>query len=82
MLKTQNSISGVRAITIVLSAALIFAGYGYALSAEQVQTTKPKQAEKPKAAIKKLPPITGGRNVFRPREKISAGKPVSFPSDI
>jgi hypothetical protein len=51
-------------------------------AAEKPEAGKPAETRRPVQPVVKAPIRKPSKGVFKPKEKISAGKPVSFPSDI
>lgn len=70
------------ALAAIPVAAMLIAVAPIAGAADKRETAKPADTRPPpqqggKARIPQPP-----KAVFKPKEKVSAGKPVSFPSDI
>jgi hypothetical protein len=49
---------------------------------EKPRTEYPAETRQPQQKGAKAPVRNPSKGVFKPKQKVSAGKPVSFPSDI
>jgi hypothetical protein len=68
--------------TIFTIVMLVLVAPVAAVAAEKQGAGKPAETRRPVQPVVKAPVRKPSKGVFKPKEKISAGKPVSFPSDI
>lgn len=71
-----------RLITAVAVPVMLVCTAPVTLAAEKPDTTKPTETRQTQQKGAKAPARKPAKSVFKPKEKVSAGKPVSFPSDI
>jgi hypothetical protein len=69
-------------LAVVVMLGMIGAPLVNAAAADEKKSPKPAETRQPSQRDVKTPVRNPPQSVFKPKEKISAGKSVSFPSDI